>query len=73
MTRKKAYGIGDTVRVLAIDPPVYQLPKGLSDGATVKVVKREPGYDTVEYKGGLYEVSMVLIDSGWERIPDHGS
>ena len=65
MVIKKQYGIGDFVKVKAIDPPVYSLPDGLPDGATVKVVRRDIGYDDVEYEGKVYEVSMVLIDSGY--------
>jgi hypothetical protein len=69
MIRKKLYRIGDMVKVRAVNPPVYSLPDGLPNGATVKVVGKICGYDDVEYEGKVFRVSMVLIDSGYETTP----
>ena len=66
---KKNYKIGDLVKVTAIDPPCYELPPDLLDGATVKVIGKAIGYDTVEYGGRTYHLSMVLIDSGQDTLP----
>lgn len=70
MIQQNRYSVDDTVRTVAVDPPVYQPPKGLPDGATVAVIKRGPDYVTVQHEGKHYVVSMVLIDSGWQRIQD---
>jgi hypothetical protein len=64
MLIKRPYRAGDTVKVKSINPPVYSLPDGLPDCATVKVIERGVGYDRVEYGGQVFSVSMVLIDSG---------
>jgi hypothetical protein len=69
MIYKKRYGVGDMVQVKAISPPCYALPAGLPDGATVKVVGKDCGYDDVEYEGKIFRVSMVLVDSGFEPAP----
>lgn len=65
MLIKRQYKAGDVVRVKAINPPCYALPEGLPNGATVKVIRRHTGFDEVEYGGRVFDVSMVLIDSGY--------
>jgi len=68
---KKPYHPGDMVKVKAMTPPCYALPDGLPDGATVKVLNRDIGYDDVEYEGKVYCVSMTLVDSGYEPLPEN--
>ena len=64
MIYEKPYQAGDLVKVKAMDPPVYQLPDGLPNGATVKVLRKDIGYTDVEFEGKAYRVPMVLIDNG---------
>lgn len=67
---EKPYQAGDMVKVKAMDPPVYQLPDGLPNGATVKVLRKDVGYTDVEFEGKEYRVPMVLIDNGMVKTLD---
>lgn len=44
----------------------YQLPFGLPEGAKVKIVGRNVGYDDVEFEKQPFTVSMACVESGWE-------
>jgi len=63
--RKKNYEIGDLVRVRHCWGG-YQLPVGLEEGASVRVVAKEVGFICAEREGHKFIVSMACIESGWE-------
>jgi hypothetical protein len=70
MIYEKPYKVGDMVKVKAMDPPVYQLPEGLPDGATARVLRKDVGYTNIEYEGKEYRVPMVLIENDMVKTLD---
>jgi hypothetical protein len=68
MIRQKAYRVGDLVRVRNVLS--YPLPAGLADGMRVRVVAISPGARVVAREGARWEVAMVNIESGYERLED---
>jgi hypothetical protein len=44
----------------------YQLPKGLREGDTVKLISFDHGFWIVEKDGAQYQVFIIRVDSGWE-------
>jgi len=65
MCRKKNYEVGDAVTVNSCAGG-YPLPPGLPEGAEVRVVWKDIGYDFVEFQGREYTVFMACVESGWE-------
>ena len=63
--RKKNYEVGDLVTVRHCWGG-YQLPIGLLEGASVKVISKEIGHTWVEFNSKKFVVPVACIESGWQ-------
>lgn len=60
MWRERPYYVGSWVKVKRCQP--YELPEGLPEGASVKVIKMETGQRTVEYRRKPFTIPLACID-----------
>ena len=68
MWQERPYHVGSWVKVKRSQP--YELPDGLPEGASVKVVKIETGSRTVEYRRKEFRIPMACIDRPLMQMRD---
>jgi len=68
MWQEIPYYVGSWVKVKHCQP--YELPQGLPEGASVKVIKKDIGSRIVEYRRKQFEIPMACIDRPLKEVRD---